>query len=330
MSANRYALAGKGGLHYGVESTSYTAAATAETEPGILTEDIDPPNPNEHDAMPHGGAGRSVFTNAPSERDFEFDVPVTVHDENTPFEIALGSRTRSTQNSGAADEYDEVLFEEADRLPTATMRHFQTDLDFVSYYIGCKANLDIEWSTGDPLQATFGVTAAQMEYDTTESPANTSPTLDPDVTPYRAHMAGDLTLSDPNGGGIIKEVATVSGGSLSWDNGLEPRHHGGDAGREAFAVAETTGADGRYEMSVTLDITDTELFERAYTNDAPVDLEQRFVRQTASGTATDAVILRLNEAEIVDAPIPRPAEGILEEDVSLLPRSTEIEVRVPA
>jgi hypothetical protein len=329
MSSNRYALAGKGGLTYGIEGTKYSQASSATTEPGITDQDIDPPNPNEHTAHPHGGAGRSVYILSPNERDYEFDVGVTVHNEDVPFEIALGSRTRSTQNSGNADEYDEVLFEEADRLPTATWRHFQTDLDFVGYYIGCKASLDIEWSEGDALQATFSNTAASFGYDDTESPSSTTPSLPTDISPFRAHMAGDLTLSDPDGGGVIKEVATVSGGSLSWDNGLEPQHHGGDAGRDSFSVAETTAAEGRYDMSVTANITDVDLFERAKENKDPVDVEQRFTRETASSTAIDAVIIRLNRCQIINAPHPSPAAGILEADIGLQPESTEIEIRVP-
>lgn len=325
----RYALAGKGGLTYGIEADKYEQAADATIEPGVTNEDIDPPNPNEHTAMPHGGAGRAVFLLSPDPRDYEFDVPVTVHSEDVPFEIALGSRTETTQNQGDPDEYTEVLFEEESRLPTATWRHFQEDMDFVSYYVGCKANLDIEWSQGDPLQATFGVTAAALAYDDGESPSDTTPTLESDVTPFRAHMAGDLTLSDPDGGGVIKELATVNGGSYSWDNGLESQHHGGEAGRDAWAVAETTAADGRYDMSNTLNITDPELFERAYENKEPVDVEQPFVRSTESDTRVDAVIVRLKRARIVDAPIPSPAEGVLEGDVQLLPEWTEIEMRVP-
>ncbi|MCU4743457.1 phage tail tube protein [Natronoglomus mannanivorans] len=324
MSANRYALAGEGGLTYGVESSPYEQAADATTDPGITNEDIDPPNPNEHTAMSHGGTGRVVFLNSPDEKDYEFDVPTVVHDENAPFEIALGSRTETDEG-----DYTSVLFEEASRLPTATFRHFQADLDFVSYYVGCKANLGIEWGQGDPLQATFSVTAAQLGYDDTESPGSYPSGLDTSVSPYRAHMAGDLTLSEPDGGGIIKDIATVNSGSFNWDNGLEAQHHGGDPGREAYAVAETTAAEGRYDWSITPNITDTDLFERAYQNDDPVDVEQPFVRQDSNGTIVDGVIVRGKRCTITDAPIPSPSEGVLEGDISLLPESTEIEIRVP-
>lgn len=319
----RYALAGEGGVTYGIESEPYEQAAEADTDPGITSEDIDPPNPNEHTAMPHGGAGRSVFVNSPDEKDYEFDVPTTVHDENAPFETALGSRTETDEG-----DYTKVLIEEASRLPTATWRHFQYDLDFVAYYVGAKASLDIEWSEGDPLQATFSNTAAALVYDPEESPDEYDTGLDRTVSPYRAHMAGDLTLSEPDNG-IQKDVATVSGGALSWDNGLESQHHGGDPGREAFAVAETTSADGRYDWSFTANITDAGLFEFAYENDVPLDLEVPFVRGEDGGTMTDAVIIRGKNGVITDAPISSPSEGVIENDITYLPRSTEIEIRVP-
>jgi hypothetical protein len=324
MSSNRYALGGLGGIQYGIEGTAYSQASDATTDPGITNEDIDLPNPNEHDAMPHGGDGRNVFVNSPNEKDYEFDVPTTVHNEDAPFELALGSRTESTvdQDSDGTDDYTQYLFEETDRLPTATWRHFQDGLDFVAYYIGCKANLDIEWDEGDPLQATFGMQAAQLAYDDLESPSTYSTTLDDTVSPYRAHMMGDVTL-----GGTV--FATVNGGSWSWDNGLEPQHHGGDAGREAYSIAETTAAEGRYDMSINLNITDTALYEKAVENQAPIDVEVPFVRQEDGDIYTDAVILRALNAEITDAPITSPAEGVIAEDVQIQPTSTEIEIRTP-
>lgn len=324
MSAERYALAGLGRLTYGIEGTAYSQAGTADTEPGITNEDIDPPNPNEHTAMPHGGAGRSVFILSPDEKDYEFDVPVTVHNADIPLETVLGSRTESSETG-----YDEVLFEEADRLPTATWKHVQEDLDFVSYYVGSKASMDMEWAQGDPLQMTLSVVAAALAYDDQEAATSFASSLDTDVSPYRAHMAGEMTLSDPSDDSLIKSIATINSGTFSWDNGLESQHHGGDPGRESFAVAETTGAEGRYDMSVTANITDADLFGRAYDNDIPVDVEQAFVREEDGGTMIDAVIVRLLNTRITDAPISNPAEGVITNDIQLMPESTEIEVRTP-
>jgi len=315
--SSRYALGGLGGVQYGIEGTAYTQANDATTDPGITNEDIDPPNPNEQTAMPHGGDGRNVFLNSPDEKGYEFDVPVTVHNADVPFEIAMGSRTETTLT-----DYDEIIFAEENFLPTATCRHFQEDLDFVSYYVGCKSNLDIEWDEGDPLQATFSITAATFNYDDLESPTAYSTTLDDTVSPFRAHMMGDITYNSTT-------IATVNGGSWSWDNGLEAQYHGGDEGREAYSVAETTAAEGRYDMSLNLNITDADLFEKAYENQDPVDVEVPFVREEDSGTYVDAVLLRANNATITDAPISSPAEGVIADDVTILPTSTEIEMRVP-
>lgn len=326
MSADlRYALAGEGGITYAIEGTKYEQAADPTVDPGITNEDIDPPNPNEHTAMPHGGNGRAVLLNSADEKDYQFDVPTVIHDENAPFEIVMGSRTETSETG-----YTKVLFEEASRLPTATFRHFQADLDFVSYYIGCKASMDLEWGSGDPLSPTYSITAAQLAYDDGETPDSYEVGLDTSVQPYRAHMAGDITLSDPGDSSVIKEMATVSSGSISWDNGLDPQHHGGDPGREAFSVAETTAADGRYDWTLTANITDTELFERAYENDEPVDVEIPFVRTADGDTWTDAVIIRGKRCTITDAPISSPSEGVIANDISLLPESSEIEIRVPA
>lgn len=320
----RYLLAGEGGTRYGIEADKYEQAATTDLDPGITNEDIPFPNPNEHTALPHGGAGRVVFINSPDEKDYDFDLPTVVHDENAPFEIALGSRTETSETG-----YTKVLFEEESRLPTATFEHFQQDLDFVAYYVGCKANLDIEWGPGDPLQASFGVTAARLAYDPEASPDPFDSGLDKSVSPYRSHMAGEITLSEPDGGGLIKSLATVSSGSLSWDNGLESQHHGGDPGREAYAIAETTGAEGRYDWSLSSNVTDAELYERAYENDDPVDVEIPFVRGEDGGTMIDAVIIRGKRCTITDGPMPSPGEGVIQGDIQLQPESTEIEIRVP-
>lgn len=336
MGELRYALANRGGLLYAIEDPQYEKSHENLIEPGITNEDIDPPNPNEHTAMAHGGAGRSVFANSPNEREYEFDVPVVVHDSNVPFELALGSRAELDDPAG-------VVFEERDRLPTATFVHYHEDLDLQSSYVGCKADLEIEWDEEDPLLATFSITAAALEADTDANFGSNDAAareqlvdtrLTEDVTPFRAHMVGDVTLSNPDDGsnGIHPPISTVIGGSLSWENGLEPQYHGSSPnsdsdGRDAYAVAETTAADGRYDWTLTMNVTDTELFERAYENRAPVDVEIPFVRGRDGDTRTDAVIIRGKRCVITDAPISAPAEGVVEVDVQVLPEATEIELR---
>jgi len=337
--STRYGLGSLGALTYGIESTAYSQETGPNTEFGITNEDIEPSNENPQTAMATGGGGRQPYVQSPDPKEYNFDVPTVIHDPNAPIEIALGSRQETTGvdpdgAAGSGDEYDEYLFTEADRLPTATIRHVQQDLDMVAYYVGCKANLTAEWSLGDPLQFSFDIQAAKHSFDPSESAPSISPTLPTDISPYRAHMQGNLTLDD-QGGALVTEVATVNGGSWGIDNGLEAQHHGGDgtgADRDAYSVAETTAAD-KHDISLDLNVTDTDLYEEAANNDRLLDAEIPCTRQVHSGTDTiiDGVIFRANACKLINAPLPRPVEGVIEGEVGLAPQGgVEIEVRSPA
>jgi len=327
MSSVRYGLGSQGVLTYGMEGTAYSEASSTDTEVGITNEDIEPPNENPQTAMATGGGGRQPYIQSPDPKDHEFDVPAVVHTPDAPLETALGSRTQTSKT-----DYTEYLFEEADRLPTMTVRHVQTDLDLVAYYVGCKSDLTMEWSLGDPLQMTLSIVAAAMNYDPSESAPSITPSLPTDVSPYRSHMQGNLTLNETSGGSLFKEVATVNGGEWSIGNGLEAQHHGGDgsgADRDAYSVAETTAAD-KYDLSLDLNVTDTDLYERAYNNGALLDAEIPFAREVSSGTIIDGVILRANGCRLTEGPIPRPGEGVIEGTVGLAPQNgVEIEIREP-
>ena len=324
MSAGRYALGGQGLLSYGIESNAYSQASSADTEFGITSEDIEPYNENPQTAMPTGGGGRQPYVQSPDPKEPELDVPTVVHTPDIPYELALGSRTTTSKTN-----YDEHLITEADRLPTATIRHVQSDLDMVAYYIGAKANLDLEWSQGDPLESTFAITAAEHSFDPADTAPSISPTMPSDVSPYRGHMQGNLTLDDQTGS-LVHEVATINGGSWSVDNGLEVQHHGsdGDGGnRYGYSVAETTAAD-KYDLSLDANITDTDLYEEAYSGGTLLDAEIPFAREMNSGTIVDGVILRANACKVTDGPIPRPGEGVIEGTIQLAPQDgVEIEIR---
>lgn len=329
MSTNRYLLANNGVLTYGIESTPYTAASDPTTEFGFTNQDIDPPNENPHTAMPTGGHRRGPYVNSPDEIGHEFDAGTVPHNDDLPLEAVLGDKTTEQidADSDGTDDYLKTTFTEADRLKTMTIRHRQEDADFVAEYVGCKANLDVAWAQGDPLTFTYSVTAARREYDESDTPTAFTPALDQSTSPMRAHMAGDVTLRDPDTGSNIREIATVSGGDLSWDNGLEAQHHG--SGREAYAVAETTAAE-KYDMSLTLNIVDEDAYARAATNEDPVDIFIPFTREAnANSTQIDGIIIGLFDCTFVDAPMPNPAEGVLEADVTVMPRDTQIVVRTP-
>jgi len=322
--STRYGLGSQGVLTYGIEGTPYSEASSTDTEFGITNEDIEPPNENPQTAMATGGGGRQPYVQSPDPKEYEFDVPTVVHTSDIPIEIALGSRTQTSQTG-----YNEYLFEEADRLPTATIRHVQSDLDLVAYYVGCKADLTVEWSLGDPLAMTFSIVAAALEYDSGESAPSITPSLPTDVSPYRSHMQGNLTLDDQNDS-LVTEVATVNGGEWSVENGLEAQHHGGDGqggDRDAYSVAETTAAD-KYDLSVDANVTNTDVYEQAYNGNTLLDAEFPFAREMDSGTIVDGVILRANECKVVSGPVPRPAEGVIEGTIELAPQGgVEIEVR---
>lgn len=330
----RYALGSKGVLTYGIESTKYSEESSPDTEFGITNEDIEPSNENPQTAMATGAGGRQPYVQSPDPKDHEFDVPTVAHTPDAPIETALGSRTTTTVDvdSDGNDEYRQHLFTEADVLPTMTVRHVQEDVGLVAYYVGTKSSLTVEWSDGDPLQMTFNLTAAKHNFDPSESPPTVSPSLPTDVSPYRTHMQGDLTLTDSSDDSLVKEVATINGGNWSWDNGLESQHHGNAAGdgtgRDAYAVGETTAAD-KYDLSNDINVTDTDLYERVYNDGALVDAEIPFARETdGSGNIIDGVILRANACKLTEGPIPRPSEGVIEGTVGLAPQGgTEIEIR---
>lgn len=325
----RYAQASQSQVSYGSESTAYAKAASTDSYFGLVTDDVEVVNPNEATPMATAGGRRGPHVNSPDARSYEFEVPFLVLDGNVPFEFALGDRTETQQDpdgtSGSGDEYTEILFTEADRLPTMTVEHAQEDLSLQEWFVGAKADLQLEAEQGDPLSATMSLVAAKREYD---DAAGAPPSLSiPQTTPFRFWMAGDVTLSDPDDGSTVDTVATVSGIDLSWENGLEAQHTG--SGRDAYAVAETTAAE-KYDMSVTVEVTDTALYKRAAEDQAPVDVEIPFYRPPEQSSVTDALFVRLQECTVTSAPVPAPGEGVVEAEIGLAPRDTEIEIREPA
>lgn len=321
----RYLQASEGQTSYGIESSAYTQASSSTTPFGIIRDDHDPPAPNPQQALPTEGAGRKPYVNSPEPIDYEWSIPFDVLDHNAPFEIALGSRTSTTKNSGNADEYTEHLFQLANRLPTATIQHNQADVGLEAHYIGTKGNLSLSASQGEILGAEMTTKPAALTYSTGVS---TAPSLGiPEMTPFRFNHVGDVTLSDPSDGSTIKTLATISAVDWSIDNGLEANHHGG---REPYAIKETTAGELFGTNSYDLTIEDLDLYKRAVDDKAPVDIEVPFVRETANGTDIDAVYIRDLNAKITSAPVPRPSEGDLVPSVEVSPTDAEIEIREPA
>ncbi|NEU57104.1 phage tail tube protein [Halorussus sp. MSC15.2] len=324
----RYAQANKGQVSYGIEDAAYSKASATGNYFGLVNEDVEVPNPNEVTPMATGGGRRGPHVNAPNAKEYEFEVPFAVLDHNAPFEVALGKRTTTTEDpdgtAGSGDEYEKHIVTEADKLPTMTVEHYQEDLDLKEWFVGSKAGLQLEAEQGEALSATLSVLAAQREYDDAATTA-TDLSVPSNVSPYRFWMKGDVTLSDSSG--TVDTLATVSGMDLSWDNGLEAQHQGN--GREAHAVAETTAAE-KYDMSLTVNVVDTDLYRRAAEDEAPVDVEIPFFREPGASTVTDALYVRLKECTVTSAPVPKAGEGTVEAEIGLAPRDTEIEFRTPA
>jgi hypothetical protein len=324
----RYAQASNGQVSYGSESTAYSKASDTNTYFGLVNDDVEIANPNEVTPMA-GGPRRGPHVNSPDAKTYEFEIPFLVLDSNAPFEYALGDRTTTSKDpdgtSGSGDEYDEHLITEADRLPTMTVEHQQSDIDLKEWFVGSKANLQLEAEQGEALSATMNVVGAKHEYDDSAS-SDTALNIPSNRSPFRFWMAGDVSLSNPSDGSTVDTVATVTGLDLSWDNGLEAQHHGD--GREAYAVAETTAAE-KYDMSVTANVEDASLYKRAADAKAPVDVEIPFYRDPGAADITDALYIRLNECTVTSAPIPDASEGTIEAEIGLAPRETEIEIRQP-
>lgn len=324
----RYFQASEGQLSYGIEGTKYSTATDATTYFGLIREESTPPNPNPQTPMSTDGTPRKPYVNSPDPIEYQWTIPFNVLDHEAPFEVALGSRTTTTKNSGSSNEYTEHLIETASRLPTMTVQQNQVDAGLEAKYIGTKSNLTLSFSQGEPVNAEMEVMAATQTYSEN---VTTAPTLGssgvPQKTPFRFHHVGDVTLSDPSDGSTIKSLATISSGEAGIDNGLEADHH---KGREAYAIVEGSAED-IFDSSMDFTIEDLDLYKRAADAAAPVDIEVPFVRETDSGTSTaiDAMYLRLLGCDITNAPVPDAGEGSLVPSIDVQPTDMEIEIRTP-
>lgn len=297
-----------------VETSKYTEEAIQDGDYlGYLPEEIDWPNPNPHDQLPHTGGGRGPYTHAPQPKEYEWDLPIVPVDANIPLEIAMGARAETDQTN-----YTEVLFTEAEKLPTATIWRGHQSMDLQQAYVGTKAGLTISWGMEEALQVTLNAMSGIMNPDTSSFVA---PNVDPPVkAPFMGWMQGQALVDG-------QTVATVQGGDVTLDHGLEVNPHG-DAGREGYNVSEETGSE-KYDASLTYTVADTYLFQKASQDGALMDIEVPLHRDLTNDPSTDAFILRLKQAKIVDAPVSSPGEGRHVDDVEIAPSEIEIEIRDP-
>ena len=328
MSANRYLIGSRGVVLYALETDPYTEETDIDDfdEMGYTTEDFEPPNENPHTPLPTGGVD-GPYINSPDPREHAFDPTVVPVDDRVPLELAFGERT---EDNNVDDEYEFSRFTVDRPLPTATLLHRQEDADLQVPYIGAKASVTFSWSQGDPLNVDFSFTAARQGDPEPVDAYDTA--LPEDLQPFRSEMQGVVTVEDENG--LVKEIATVTGGELGIDNGLEVNHHGRNdddnpSGREGYSVSEETNAERFTEQTLEVKPTDDELYRRAAENDLPINYEVPFVRETEAGVITDGVIITGENTPVVDFPMPYQAEGSLETTMTLQPTNFEVEIREP-
>lgn len=325
--SSRYLLGTNGSLRYATETDPYTQETTGFTEFGYTNEDVDMPNPNPHTSMGTGGED-GPYTNSPDPVEYEWDMTTVPVDENTPLEVALGNRAVDSvdEDGDGTPDYEQYLFTVERPLETLTFRHVQQDADYMAHYVGSKADVTFSWSMGEPINIDYSFTAAEQT-DPEPAPTDISSDIDSDLQPFRAHQQGVISMTDANG--LDREIATVTGGDISVNNGLEANHHG--QGRDAYSVSEETNAARFEDMSLDYKPTDADLVKRAAENDVPVNVEIPFVRNERSdGIIDDALILTIENSPIVDAEMPFTNEGSLESSIELQPLSFEVEIRRPA
>ncbi|RLG72450.1 MAG: hypothetical protein DRO11_02195 [Methanobacteriota archaeon] len=318
----RTAQAVEGQLSYGIETVPYTKEVPATTFLGYLEEDTDLPNgQNPHEPMVAGGTKRrGPHCYAKQKRAYEFSIPITVYDHNVPLETALGLRTiTDVENLSFVKVADKHTFTETNALPTMTLEHAHLGLDFIEHYIGCKSNLSISIADEELVKATLDIVGAS--YDLDDSPSSIPDLVIPCGKSPFAFL--DVALIKVG----AKVVATIKSAELNWDNGLTAQHHGN--GRDAYAISEDTAKD-KYDMKMTVNVVDLDLLKRAYNNEDPVAVEIRLTRHaTGDATVDDGFNVFLTDCRILNAPIPKRPEGVLESEITLAPRNTSIEIITP-
>ncbi len=319
---SRYLHAAKSQVYWGVEGTPYTVADPLATPFGLIQGDIDWPQANPKTAVAASGHRRAPYVYSKDEYDLTFSIAYQILGKEQPFACCFGPR--SNANGTGYTGYDWTDEDgTSDILGTISIRRDQTDTILQETYVGCKADLSLSARAGEPVVTSLDVVAAQRIPVTSGTP--TYPTLSiPSVQPYRFWMLGEVTMAD----GLTKTLATVNSFDLRWANGLAARHHGG--GRNAYSIVEEEVAN-RYDTKLGITVVDTSLYAAALEDAGSIDVTIPLIRDGAASLAVskDAMVIYLNDCDILDAPIPTKEAGDVQGDIVLAPKSTKIHIREP-
>lgn len=329
----RYIHGAEGQGSWADEAQPYTLEATIDQYFGLFLSDITWPNGNPKTPLPAQGERRGPHVLSSDAKTYPFEIEYAVLDQQPPFHNALGKVTVTNEDPdatpGTGDEYTKYLFEEANRLPTISVAAGQQD-DGVAlldqFFAGVKSNLRVEASQGELVRFTQAFKGT-LRTDDDATPAPPALNIPDSVEPFKFWMLGDIAFDQSDGGGNMATLATVNQVSGGWDNGIEENHHG--KGREPFSISETIGA-AKYEWTLGITVTDLEYYHMARDDKEPVDITVPFHRPPGQASLTDASILTLEDSKITDAPFPYNREGHVEKQISVQPRNTSLELRIPA
>lgn len=312
----RYLQASKSQVMWGAETTAYTKASTITNPFGLIPGDIDFPAANPKTARGTAGSSRGPYVYSKDEYDLKFGLTFHIVNAALPFACAVGA---GTAVSGTG--YTGTKFSDADLLDTITVRREQKDASLVEDFVGCKADLTLSAKQGDAVTAKMDFLAARRD---TDDDAEDFTTLNiPTTQELRFWMLGAVTLK--NSSSLDKTLATITGFTLGWKNGLKAYNHGN--GRNAYCVAEEE-SEGRYDMSLDFNAVDNSLYVAALEDEREVDIVIPIIRTgTSIADMKDGMIITLNDCDILDAPLPHKGKGLITGTMKVAPRSTSIEVR---
>jgi len=311
----RYLRAKQALVSWGLEAEPYTVAAALTSPFGLITDDIAWPAANPRTAKATVGGTRGPHLYSKDDYDLKFSIPFEIQNSAVPFDCAIGA-----QDDISGSGYTGLKWVDADILSTVTVEHGQQDAALIEDFIGCKADLALSGKRGETVKATMDFTAAIYDVDTAAAawPEVTVPT----TQPFRFWMLGEVTVG-------ATPLANINSFDLAWKNGLAARGHAGDATRNAYCIVEEEAA-GRYDMKLNVTIVDNTLLDYAIDSEAAIDVVIPLIRTgTVVADATDAMIIYLNDCEILDAGMPTPAKGDLQTDLVLGPLTTQIDIRDP-